>query len=173
MRLRHQGKRKPAADELKPPDPGFTPYQCVTIYWLNERGITQRRLALNLEVSQSTISRAVRRGRDSFIRWDEPRLNTIMGGLGRAGPACDHPKIEVGEYVVCVVCCVSGFDEIDALQINASDRAKLDGFEAEIQRKAYEATLPKDARDKPIYPPAPLRPFAERMHPPGRKRAKK
>jgi hypothetical protein len=129
MRLRHQGKRKTIdRTDVQPPDPGFTTYQCVNIYWLNERGITQRTLAKNLEVSQSTICRAIRRGRDSYSRWDEPRLNAMMGGLGRARIACDHPKIQIGEYVVCVECCVSGFDEIDALQVTAADLRAIEGI---------------------------------------------
>lgn len=150
MRRRH---RVPI-ETIQPSQPGFTVYQCIQLYWLNEQGITQKVLAQNLDCNQSTISRAIRRGRDSFHEWDVPRM-LVVG----SDTACGHNRpIQVGERVVCLRCFVSGYDEVHAMRVTAADLA-------ELERKAFEATLPKDKYGEPIYPKQePLKPFAERKH---------
>jgi hypothetical protein len=154
MRLRHRGKRPVRREELAPPDPGFTPYQCIQIYWLNEQGVSQRALAQNLDCSKTTIFRAIRRGRDSFCMWDAPRILLVVG----SDTVCGHNRpIRVGERVVCLKCFVSGYDQVDDMQVTAADLAR-------IEREAFEATLPKDEDGKPVYPQEPmdLNSYAER-----------
>jgi Helix-turn-helix domain len=149
MRIRHQGRRQGDYAELRPPQPGFTPYECVTIYWLSEQGFSQRTLAENLDCSKSTIFRAIRRGRDTFHYWDVPRLLALAEN---SNGQCPHNRpIQVGERVVCCTCFVSGYDDVDAMQVTAADLRQL------------EAT-PE---------PQELAEFAERMHGGKKKKAKK
>lgn len=152
MRLKHRGKKSIQREDFAPPDPGFTPYQCIRIYWLNEQGVSQRDLAKNLDCSKTTIFRAIRRGRDSFHAWDIPYLNAVGSDT-----ACGHNKpISIGDRTVCLSCFVSGYDQVDAMQVTVADLAR-------IEREAFEMTLPKDSEGKPIYPQKPdPRSYAER-----------
>jgi len=100
----------------------------VDIYFLNEKGITQRQLAIRLDCAKTTIFRAIRRGKDLFEQWNAPRLKTYMGGIGSPTPRCDHPKIEVGDDYVCVVCCVSGYDTTDSMRVTTQDINKINGI---------------------------------------------
>jgi Helix-turn-helix domain len=147
MRFRHRGRRPVKREEVAPPQPGFTPYQCVQIYWLNEQGVNQREIARNLDCSQSTIFRAIRRGEDTFHQWDVPRMLAVGSDL-----SCGHDKpIQVGDRIVCCKCFVSGYDEVDAMRVTASDLRALDG-------------TPEPKEQKP---------FAERMHGGGKKKRKR
>lgn len=128
MRPHHRGRRAIAdRHALEPIQRGFTPYQCIKIYHLWRNGVSQRVLAHNLEVSQSTINRAIRRGEDAFVQSDLTWLRVTMGNPGSARPECGHPPIKIGDEVVCVVCCVSGLDEIDKLRVTAADLDKIAG----------------------------------------------
>lgn len=159
MRLRH--RRRPEVQRDDPPSRGFTPYQCVQLFWLSSQGVRQIDLARGLECNQGTISRAIRRGRDTFHQWDAPRMLVVGSDW-----SCGHDRpIQVGERIVCLKCFVSGYDETDGMKVTASDLAT-------IEREVFESTLPKDSEGKPIYPQEPLKPFAERMHGGEKKKAK-
>lgn len=83
-------------------------------------------------------------------------MTALMGNA--SGKQCSHGKpIQVGDRVVCCVCFVSGYDDVFAMQVTASDLAT-------IEREAFEATLSRDKDGQLIYPQEPLKPFAERHH---------
>lgn len=159
-RSRPWDQRKTKADlsePAQPAQPQFTPFQCIQIYWLNCQGVTQAEIARKLDCSQMTISRAVKRGRESFsARLDIPRLRAV--GWDRQ---CGHKTpINVGDEIVCCRCFVSGYDETAAMQVTPADLLR-------IEREEFEAGLPRDKDGNLIMPQEPLKPFAQRKHPKG------
>ena len=127
---RHQGRQKVRNRETVDPPVRmlFTPNQCVIFFRLNEKGVSQRRLAETAGVSQSTMFRAIRRGMDSFLAYDIPRLEILFARYTREqGWHCTHEPIQLGDQVFCDHCCISGYDSVDAMQVTAKDRRELSG----------------------------------------------